>query len=204
MKKIIIALAVVCLSAATLSARPTGLNLGGGLAYEAFSFKSSLSGEKGLTDFLAAYAEVGYDWKLAKNCYIYVGGRYLEGFRSNGSGNAFETIGDIQVPIFYQQNFPVGKKKSKLFLEAGPTLDFWALNIYTEEVGGRIVTTNVFRNNPNAANRFNVYLGGNFGIKINMHAKIYVGGDYGMIDVNKASEIKSNRWQVKIGAAYIF
>jgi len=199
-KKFLVAIAMLFVASAFVSARPTGLNLGGGISTSFFH----TSGEREDVGYLGAYAEVGYDFKLAKNSYIYTGLRYLEAFNASEevSVAVLRRTGDIQVPIFYQQNFPVGKKKTKLYLEAGPTFDFWAVwmeNCFPKT--GSMVTVNLFNEvNPN---RFNVYVGGNFGIKIQNHVKIYLGGDYGLVNVLR-NVGQVNRWQLHVGAAYVF
>jgi len=215
MKKLFITIAVVLVSASALSARPTGFNIGGGFGYLGWATNY----DNAPVDYLSTYFELGYELKVAKNSYVYFGGRFSHGLHSRGNyyivgGTASGTahIGDLFIPIRFQQNFNIGGN-STFYIEAGPAAGFllynYAIVAASNYHDGSIVTRSesmLYEGEPRA----NFYLGGNIGFNINKHCKIYLGGDYGFVpfkvgyDVFSQKEHIANRWQLNLGACYVF
>jgi len=206
MKRIILLTTIISLFSISSLARPTGLNLGGGLSF----LGSTASYKTAPANYFGPYWEIGYDLKLAENSYIYFGGRFNYGIHMwpeiveyDSAKTTIGNIGSLFFPIRYQHNFDIGHR-NKLYLEAGPAAGVLLYNfninldVEPESVSPR------FENLINSGEpRANVYLGGNFGIKIKNHVKIYLGGDYGCVPF-KSTNDKINRWQINFGACYVF
>jgi len=210
MKKIIICLVAVLFAAVTLSARPTGFNIGGGFTY------IGLTNEASEIDAIGPYVEVGYDLKVAKNSYVYFGGRFSNGLHSYDVGSQYtggnvaslRNRGELFIPIRFQQNFQINPNGTTFYIEAGPAAGVLLYDVTTvvawNQGSGSAAKS---QNNVNAwnLNRGNVYLGGNIGFNIKKHVKIYAGGDYGFINVfNSKTGAEANNWQLNLGACYVF
>jgi len=211
MKKIIICLVAVLFAAVTLSARPTGFNVGGGIDYLGWT---QVNGNSPL-DYVGPYVEVGYDLKVAKQSYIYFGGRFSHGLHTEPDneivgGNAVKiaNMGDLFIPIRFQQNFQINPNGTTFYIEAGPAAGFLLYNyertiVSSQSGAGTSIKDKTYDGEPRA----NVYLGGNIGFNIKKHVKIYAGGDYGFIPFTGklfGENVQVNRWQLNIGACYVF
>jgi len=91
----------------------------------------------GLKHTGGGYAEVGYDLTLSKHSTIYFGGRFDWVMNSRYSSASYKGqfySADVMnhhvffdIPIKYQFNINVSPK-TKIYLEAGPTAQFWLMN----------------------------------------------------------------------------
>ena len=61
-------------------------------------------------------------------------------------------------------------------------------------------TTDLYEN---TYNRFNIFLGGGAGIEV-ASFQVTVGYDYGLMDMSKNSDVKTNRSGLKIGVGFLF
>lgn len=200
MKKFIALVVSVAIATVSLNAKPTGLNLGGGIGMSNFP---GIDVNEVTTSF-GPYLEAGYDIPLGKSCLIYTGIRYNEKFGSGNFENTTENtfMGEITVPVKFQLVFnPLSR--TKFYLEAGPSLDIvtsWKCKLKSKETGevGWIDMMDVLE-----CNMVNALIGGNFGVKFNEHIKLSVGADYALFKVSKAND-DIKKWQANIGVAYIF
>jgi len=202
MRKFLLAIAAFALSL-TVTARPTGLNLGGGISTD-FIYNSNST-----DTFLGSFLEIGYDLDFTPIVGMYFAARYSIDFRLayeydapvQSAGFTFKS--NIELPVHLILNIPAGK--NTVFFNLGPTLDFWTgyrtvMVSTSAEEPIRIV--NHFDND--IFNRVNVDLGGKVGINIKNHVKVYAAYDQSLINLYKDSSQKCSAGQLRIGAAYVF
>lgn len=215
MKKLILTFFALAVAVTAFAERPTGLNLGGGYGMMFYNQKTSGTYDYKSTEaYVGAFAEVGYDLCFGKMSAVYFGARYDMNFRPDYEENGQTTslglgvTSYFDIPVKYQIAFNVSPK-TKLFFQAGPTVNFWLSNrvTYTETVDGKIsgtVRRNLFENGN--FNRVNLSLGGTAGVYFN-HVKIYAGFDAGLFNYLRSGQLgaaKGYANNLRIGAAYVF
>jgi len=206
MKKLIVAILVILFSAPVFS-RPTGLNVGGGFSMD---FVNNVTVAKNFNEtYIGPFAEVGYDLKFSPVVGLYFGGRYQLGIKvdydyEEGVQKVGTTyLSNISLPIFLSFNIPVGK--SSLFINVGPTLDYWlsyASVMVTNDYQAPFSYDNKMDNSK--YKRFNVYAGGEIGVNIKKHIKVYGAFNQSLINYRKEHGYKRSVGVLRIGAAYVF
>lgn len=216
MKKIIAAIAVVALASSVCAARPTGLNIGGGLSVNSINSTSKITsgGTQFLTEsaaYVGAFAEVGYDLAFSPIVGLYFGARYNWGFngefdleKTSGSTDSMRWMSNITIPVHFAVNIPVGN--SSFFFNLGPSVDFWlsykGVKITATQTSSVSATVNYF--DLYNFNKVNLYLGGKVGFNIRNHVKIYAAYDRSMINLIKANNTSAYSNDFRIGASYVF
>lgn len=91
----------------------------------------------------------------------------------------------------------------RAFVFAGPTLQYGLasqISVKGEGVVNDKSTTDLYEN---TYNRFNIFLGGGVGMEV-ANFQVTVGYDYGLMDMSKNTDVKTNRSGLKIGVGFLF
>lgn len=136
--------------------------------------------------------------------YSMVAGRadnYKIGTINIATGTFSEHAANIPINL----NWGYGINDVKFLVFAGPTLQFGLSSKYKINTIGGNGEINCYKDCGDFnMGRFNVYLGGGVGAEIANTIQITVGFDYGMIDLFKDKDLTGHRYNIKLGAAYIF
>lgn len=206
MKKAFVVIAAILMSTSLFS-RPTGLNVGAG--YSMDFVKLSIGTERSSEILFGPYIEVGYNLTFTPVVGMYFGARY--NFDLQVDGNVVDGVqkggitylSNLSAPIQLSINIPAGE--SSLFINVGPTLDYWLGYKSMMVTTSAAEPVSVIDHLDNAFyNRFNVYLGGTIGVNIKNHVKVYGAFDQSLINYMKPSACKRSVGLLRIGAAYVF
>ena len=164
------------------------------------------------------YAGLSYNIPLVAGLGVVPGLYYsmLGGKSANGLNLGFIALNReskftehaINVPVYLNYGFPL-MDDFKFLVFAGPTVQYGlsSKSKTTGSVTGALDggTQNTVDNYADGKyNRLNVYVGG--GLAMNAgRMQVSVGFDYGLMDLlPKDENVKSNRYNIKIGVAYLF
>jgi len=203
MKKIVLSIAILLMATTVFAKRPTGMNLGGGYVS---NFTTMFSENQ---SYFGGFAEIGYNLKLGNVSGLYFGaradalfsGKYVYG---NVKMDATTRHIYLDVPVKYSFMTP---GRTKFFFEIGPTVSFW-LDARTH-IDKSVSPSASFQENINwfddtIFNRVNLYLGGNIGVMIGGHVKVYSGYDLGLFSYTKKDVGYNNIGQLRVGFAWVW
>lgn len=208
-KALLVAAAAFALSSTVFAGRPTGLNLGGG--YSADFLKGDFGTRSETATFVGPFVEVGYDLPFTNVLGLYVGARVNMGFdgkyqfSEDYQAAALTYVTNLSLPVQLALNVPVGS--SSLFLDLGPTFDYWAafrtVAATNSSIGSDIDSIDYLKDD-NDVRRANIFLGGKLGVNIKNHVKVYAAYDQSLLNYVKNGDGKCGSSLFRIGACYVF
>lgn len=211
MKKIFVLAATLLMTASLAMAQELSVNAG-----YIFSTLSETSGNQGNKESTSGVSlGASYNIPIADNLGI-APGLYYSLLTGQGSGSLLLGLANttvkfsehaINLPVHL--NYTIGvSRHANLYLFAGPTFQVGLSSKYKAEaaipilnLGAKTVIDNY---EDLDMNRFNIFLGGGAGMDLNSTIRVTVGFDYGLLNLSKNDNVKSNRYNLKIGVAYLF
>jgi hypothetical protein len=94
-------------------------------------------------------------------------------------------------------------RDTRVFLFAGPTFQYGLSSQISVKGEGVINDKNTTDLYENTYNRFNIFLGGGAGFEV-ANIQVTVGYDYGLLDMSKDTDVKTNRSGLKLGVGFLF